>query len=136
MPNEFQFKEGDGFSFERFITAEDVRQFAGIVGDTNPIHLDAAYAEKSSFKGRIVHGAFLAGLISRILGVDFPGEGTIYISQNTTFKRPVFVDSTVKVEVKVTGVNAEKRRLVLDTTVLNSEGRVCLAGSAEVWLPE
>ena len=136
MPNEFNFKEGDGFSFERFITAEDVRQFAGIVGDTNPIHLDAAYAEKSSFKGRIVHGAFLAGLISRILGVDFPGEGTIYISQNTTFKRPVFVDSTVKVEVKVTGVNAEKRRLVLDTTVLNSEGRVCLAGSAEVWLPE
>jgi len=136
MPGEFNFKEGDGFSFERFITAEDVRLFAGIVGDTNPIHLDAAYAEKSSFKGRIVHGAFLAGLISRILGVDFPGEGTIYISQNTTFKRPVFVDSTVKVEVKVTGVNAEKRRLVLDTTVLNSEGRVCLAGSAEVWLPE
>jgi 3-hydroxybutyryl-CoA dehydratase len=136
MPGEFNFKEGDGFSFERFITAEDVRQFAGIVGDTNPIHLDAAYAEKSSFKGRIVHGAFLAGLISKVLGVDFPGEGTIYISQNTIFKRPVFVNSAVKVEVKVTGVNAEKRRLVLDTTVLNSEGRVCLAGSAEIWLPE
>jgi 3-hydroxybutyryl-CoA dehydratase len=136
MPGEFNFKEGDGFSFERFITAEDVRQFAGIVGDTNPIHLDASYAEKSSFKGRIVHGAFLAGLISKVLGVDFPGEGTIYISQNTIFKRPVFVNSAVKVEVKVTGVNAEKRRLVLDTTVLNSEGRVCLAGSAEIWLPE
>jgi acyl dehydratase len=75
-------------------------------------------------------------LISKVLGVDFPGQGTIYISQNTTFKRPVFVDSTVRVEVKVTGVNAEKRRLVLDTIVLNSEGKVCLAGSAEVWLPE
>lgn len=136
MPGEFNFKEGDGFSFERFITAEAVRQFAGIVGDTNPIHLDAAYAEKSSFKGRIVHGAFLAGLISKVLGVDFPGKGTIYISQSTTFKRPVFVDSTVNVEVRVTGVNAEKRRLVLDTIVLNSDGKVCLAGSAEVWLPE
>lgn len=136
MSPEFKFKEGDGFSFERFISAEDVRQFAGNVGDTNPIHLDAAYAEKSFFKGRIVHGAFLAGLISKVLGVDFPGEGTVYISQNTIFKRPVFVDSTVKVDVRVTAVNAEKRRLVLDTTVLNSEGRVCLAGSAEVWLPE
>lgn len=134
--SEFNFKEGDGFSFERFISAEDVKQFAGIVGDTNPIHLDAAFAENSFFKGRIVHGAFLAGLISKILGVDFPGEGTVYISQNTSFKRPVFVDSTVKIEVKVTAVNAEKRRLVLDTTVLNSEGKVCLAGSAEVWLPE
>jgi 3-hydroxybutyryl-CoA dehydratase len=136
MPSEFQFKEGDGFSFERFISAEDVRQFAMIVGDTNPIHLDAGYAEKSFFKKRIVHGAFLAGLISKVLGVDFPGEGTIYISQNTVFKRPVHVDTTVRVEVKVTQVFQEKRRLVLDTNVLNSEGKVCLGGSAEVWLPE
>jgi 3-hydroxybutyryl-CoA dehydratase len=136
MAVEFSYNEGDGFSFERFISAEDVRQFAEIVGDTNPVHLDAAFAEKSFFKKRIVHGAFLAGLISKVLGVDFPGEGTIYISQNTIFKRPVFVDSTVKVEVKVAAVNAEKRRLVLDTTVLNAEGKACLSGSAEVWLPE
>ena len=136
MPGEFQYKEGDGASFERFISAEDVRGFAGIVGDTNPVHLDAAFAERSFFKKRIVHGAFLAGLISKALGVDFPGEGTIYISQNTIFKRPVYVDTTVRVEVKVTQVLAEKRRLVLETNVLNSEGKACLTGSAEVWLPE
>lgn len=136
MASEFNFKEGDGFSFERFISAEDVRQFAAIVGDTNPVHLDEAFAEQSFFKKRIVHGAFLAGLISKVLGVDFPGEGTIYISQNTIFKRPVFVDTTVRVEVKVTSVDTEKRRLVLDTTVLNPDDKVCLAGSAEVWLPE
>jgi len=136
MAGEFSFKQGDGFSFERFISAEDVKQFAEIVGDTNPIHIHEEFAEKSFFKKRIVHGAFLAGLISKILGVDFPGEGTVYISQNTIFKRPVFVNSTVRVEVKVTQVNAEKRRLVLDTNVLNSDGKVCLSGSAEVWLPE
>lgn len=136
MASEFNFKQGDGYSFERFISAEDVRQFAAIVGDTNPVHLDEAFAERSFFKKRIVHGAFLAGLISKVLGVDFPGEGTIYISQNTIFKRPVFVDTTVRVEVKVTSVDAEKRRLVLDTTVLNPDDKVCLAGSAEVWLPE
>lgn len=136
MASEFNFKEGDGYSFERFISAEDVRQFAAIVGDTNPVHLDEAFAEQSFFKKRIVHGAFLAGLISKVLGVDFPGEGTIYISQNTIFKRPVFVDTTVRVEVKVTSVDTEKRRLVLDTTVLNPDDKVCLAGSAEVWLPE
>lgn len=136
MASEFNFKEGDGYSFERFISAEDVRQFAAIVGDTNPVHLDEAFAERSFFKKRIVHGAFLAGLISKVLGVDFPGEGTIYISQNTIFKRPVFVDTTVRVEVKVTSVDTEKRRLVLDTTVLNPDDKVCLAGSAEVWLPE
>ena len=135
MLKEFPYQEGDGYSFERFISAEDVRQFAEVVGDLNPIHLDAEFAEKSFFKKRIVHGAFLAGLISKVLGVDFPGQGTVYISQNSVFKRPVYVDTTVTVQVKVTQVLPEKRRLILETTILNSDGEVCLAGSATVWLP-
>lgn len=136
MAKEFSFEEGDGFSFERFISAEDVKRFSEVVGDSNPVHLDEEYAGKTSFKKRIVHGAFLAGLISKVLGMDFPGEGTIYISQTSTFKRPVFVDTSVKVEVKVTQVHAEKRRLILDTTISNAEGKACLSGSAEVWIPE
>ncbi|MBE7536601.1 MAG: MaoC family dehydratase [Anaerolineales bacterium] len=136
MTREFNFKEGDGFSFERFISADDVKKFAEIVGDSNPIHLDESFAERSFFKKRIVHGAFLGGLISKALGVDFPGEGAVYISQNSAFKRPVFVDSIVRVEIKVTQVNSEKRRLALDTTILNADGKACLVGSAEVWLPE
>ncbi|GJQ52920.1 MAG: phosphate acetyltransferase [Anaerolineaceae bacterium] len=136
MTREFNFKEGDGFSFERFVSAADVKKFAEIVGDSNPIHLDESFAKRSFFKKRIVHGAFLGGLISKALGVDFPGEGAVYISQNSAFKRPVFVDSIVRVEIKVTQVNSEKRRLALDTTILNADGKACLVGSAEVWLPE
>ena len=135
MANEFSYREGDSFSYQRYISAEDVRQFAEIVGDLNPVHLDVAFAENSFFKKRIVHGAFLGGLISKVLGMDFPGRGTVYISQNSVFKRPVHVDTTVTVQVKVTQVIPEKRRLVLDTTILNSDGEVCLAGSATIWLP-
>lgn len=136
MSADFLYQAGDSFSFERFISAEDVKQFAEIVGDLNPIHLDANVAEKSFFKRRIVHGAFLTGLISKILGMDFPGQGTVYISQNSVFKRPVYVDTTVRVEVKITEVLTEKRRLVLDTSVFNEKGEMCLAGSATVWIPE
>ena len=136
MTTEFSYQLGEGFTFERFISSDDVKRFADVVGDSNPIHLDADFAEVSFFKKRIVHGAFLAGLISRILGMDFPGRGTVYISQNSTFKRPVYVDTTVKVEVKVTEVIPNKRRLVLDTNVFNEKGEICLAGSAVVWIPE
>jgi 3-hydroxybutyryl-CoA dehydratase len=135
MTTEFLYNSGDEYKFERYISADDVKQFAEVVGDLNPIHLDTEFAEKSFFKKRIVHGAFLAGLISKVLGMDFPGQGTVYISQNSTFKRPVYVDTTVVVEVKVTQVLADERRLVLDTNILNSDGKVCLAGSATVWLP-
>src|SRR6185436_12115655 len=136
MATEFLYNQGDEYKFERYISADDVKKFAEVVGDLNPIHLDAEYAEKSFFKKRIVHGAFLAGLISKVLGMDFPGQGTVYISQNSVFKRPVYVDTTVSVEVRVAQVLTEKRRLVLDTNILNSAGEVCLAGSATVWLPE
>ena len=135
MTTEFSYNLGDEHKFERYISADDVKRFAEVVGDLNPIHLDAEFAEKSFFKKRIVHGAFLAGLISKVLGMDFPGQGTVYISQNSTFKRPVYVDTTVLVEVKVTQVLADERRLVLDTNIFNSEGKVCLTGSATVWLP-
>jgi 3-hydroxybutyryl-CoA dehydratase len=77
----------------------------------------------------------LGGLISKVLGMDFPGQGTIYISQTSVFKRPVYVDTTVTVEVKVTEVLLENRRLILDTIVLNAEGKVCLSGTATVWRP-
>lgn len=135
MTAEFLYNLGDEHKFERYISADDVKRFAEIVGDLNPIHLDAEFAERSFFKKRIVHGAFLAGLISKVLGMDFPGQGTVYISQNSTFKRPVYVDTTVLVEVKVTQVLADERRLVLDTNIFNSDGKVCLTGSATVWLP-
>jgi 3-hydroxybutyryl-CoA dehydratase len=136
MSTEFPFEEGDQFRWGRHISADDVKQFAEIVGDLNPIHLDAEFAANSFFKKRIVHGAFLTGLISKVLGMDFPGQGTVYISQNSVFKRPVYVDTRVSVEVKVTQVIAEKRRLILDTNIINSDNQVCLSGSATVWLPE
>src|SRR5574338_1451721 len=135
MPGEFSYQVGDGFSFERSISCEDVQKFAEVVGDLNPVHLDEEFADKSFFKRRIVHGAFLGGLISKVLGMDFPGQGTIYISQNSVFKRPVYVDTVVRVEVRVTEVIANKHRLVLETNILNSEGEVCLAGTATVWRP-
>ena len=136
MPKDFSFQEGDRFRWERFISAEDVKRFAEVVGDLNPIHLDAEFAEMSFFKKRIVHGAFLGGLISKVLGMDFPGQGTVYLSQNSVFKRPVYVDTKVTVEVKITQVIAEKRRLVLETNVLNEQGELCMTGSATIWLLE
>src|SRR4030066_2100132 len=110
MSTDFSFQEGDGFKWERHISADDVQRFAEIVGDLNPVHLDAEFAANSFFKKRIVHGAFLAGLISKVLGMDFPGQGRGNISQSSVFKRPVYVDTAVSVEVKVAQVIEEKRR--------------------------
>ncbi len=40
----------------RTLTLADIQAFAAVSGDTNPAHLDAAYANETSFHGVVAHG--------------------------------------------------------------------------------
>jgi acyl dehydratase len=55
------------------ITAADVQTFAALLGDNNPVHLDAAYAARTRFKRPISHGMIPASMISTIFGAMVPG---------------------------------------------------------------
>ena len=92
---------GDSFSLSRLVTADDVQTFATLTGDDNPIHVDEAYAEKTRFGKPIVHGVLLLGFISKVLGRDFPGHGSVAVSVSCRFLRPVPIGSEVRVEVRI-----------------------------------
>jgi acyl dehydratase len=97
---------GDTFELTRTITQEDVRLFAQVSGDDNPIHIDPEYAAEHAPGGKpIVHGVLLLGIVSKVLGRDFPGPGSVAVSIQSKFLRPVPVGGEVRIEVKV----AEKR---------------------------
>lgn len=131
MPNA-QISVGDRCEFDHTFTPEDVRTFAEVSGDHNPLHLDAVYAAETRFRRPIVHGMFVASLFSRVLASELPGPGTIYLSQDLQFKRPVFVNDAVRVVVEVVEVDRERGTASLKTTVLNGEGKPCLVGKASV----
>ena len=42
--------------YAKTITEADILLYAGVSGDTNPVHLNAEFAEKTIFKERIAHG--------------------------------------------------------------------------------
>lgn len=92
---------GDGFTSSRVITAADVQQFADVTGDDNPLHVDPEYAATTHFGKPVVHGVFLLGLASKVLGRDFPGHGAVAVSLSAKFLRPVPVGEEVTIEVKV-----------------------------------
>lgn len=93
---------GDRFELRRTLTLDDVRAFAEVSGDDNPIHLDAEYAAQHAPGGTpIVHGALLASVVSKLLGRDFPGPGSIAVSLTCKFLRPVPVGSEVVFEAQV-----------------------------------
>ncbi len=119
-------------SLGKTITERDVRAFADVSGDHNPLHLDADYARQTRFGARIAHGAFSAALISAVLGNVLPGEGTVYLSQSLKFLKPVFFDDTITATAEITAIRADKGIVTLKTTVTNQRGEVVADGEAVV----
>ena len=121
-------------SFAKKINNEDVLAFAELSGDTNPVHLDDAYAAGTMFKQRIAHGFLTASLISTVLGTKLPGPGCIYLSQNLKFRAPVHIGDEVVATAKVTSLDPEKGRAVLATQcAVNGKG--VLDGEAVMMVP-
>lgn len=118
----------------RTVSEADILLFAGVSGDTNPVHLDEEFAASTMFGGRIAHGMLSAGLISAVFGTRLPGPGCIYLSQNLKFKAPVKVGDTVVARVTVKELKVEKRRAVF-STVCTVRGAVVLDGEAELLVP-
>jgi 3-hydroxybutyryl-CoA dehydratase len=72
--------------YAKTVTEADIVMFAGVSGDTNPVHLDAHFADQTSFKGRIAHGMLSAASHGHRHSCR---TGAIYLSQNLKFKAPV-----------------------------------------------
>ncbi|MEY3221047.1 MAG: hypothetical protein RIT27_2404 [Pseudomonadota bacterium] len=106
---------GMSASFTKTITEADIVLFAGVSGDTNPVHLDQTFAEKTMFKSRIAHGILTASLISTVVGTKLPGPGAIYVNQSLQFKAPVRIGDTVMAEAKIKEIVTAKKRVVLET---------------------
>ena len=125
--------------YAKTVTEADIVMFAGISGDTNPVHLDAHFADQTVFKGRIAHGMLSASFISTVLGTRLPGPGCIYLSQNLKFHAPVKAGDTVTARVTVTDVNRDKKRVIVETVctvddsvVIDGEALLLVSRRAEV----
>ena len=126
------FQPGDKASRATTITDEMIRTFAELTGDSNPVHLDEAYAASTRFGRRIAHGMIAAGLISAALANDLPGPGTVYLSQTLQFKAPVYPGDTITTTIEVKNIRADKPIVTLGTVCKNQEGKVVLEGEAVV----
>jgi enoyl-CoA hydratase len=127
-----QYRVGEQASARRRFGDEEVRRFAELTGDFNELHLDDAAAARSRFGRRLVHGMLTASLFTRLLGMELPGRGAIYLSQTLRFSAPVYVGDEVEAVVEVSAVDVARKRLTLSTTVRNERGVVVVSGEALV----
>jgi len=129
-------KIGDSAQIVKTITEGDIELFARATGDFNPVHLDATYAEKTMFKGRIAHGLLSVGFFSTILGNILPGHGTIYLSQEVKFLAPVRIGDTITAKVDVLELIPERNRAKFRTTCVNQDGKLVVDGIAWTMPPK
>lgn len=126
---------GMAVSYSQTITDADIKAYAGLSGDHNPVHVSSEYAASSRFGKRIAHGLMSAGFFSALFGMRLPGPGCVYVSQSLNFKRPVYIDDTVTAMVKVMSVNAVQRRVLFET-LCTVGGKVVISGEAEIYIPK
>ncbi|MFZ4762474.1 MAG: MaoC family dehydratase [Alphaproteobacteria bacterium] len=130
-----EYKVGQSASFAKIITDADLILFAGLSGDTNPLHFDESFAKTTFFQGRITHGLLTAALISTVLGTKLPGPGCVYLSQNLKFIAPVKLGETVEARATIAEIISDKRRLLLKTECFVGD-RVVIEGDAVIWVPK
>jgi 3-oxoacyl-[acyl-carrier protein] reductase len=123
---------GETQTLTKHITEADVRKFVEMTGDDNPLHVDRAYAETTSFKDIVVHGMLGASFISTVIGTKLPGTGALWVSQNMEFLLPVRLGDVLTISATVVKKHERERLLELDTRIVNQNQQLILTGVGKV----
>ena len=108
------------FEYEFSFSQEDVNNFSKVTGDDNPIHIDEGKAKKSIFQKRIIHGFLSGSVFSKVFGTMWPGNGTIYLSQNMNFIKPMYPSQKYIAKFVIIEV-LPKNKFLVKTTITNIE---------------
>lgn len=125
---------GDTFSATKQITDAEIRTFAELVNDYNPIHLDDEYARTTRFGKRIAHGMLSGSLISGVLGYQLSERKVLYLSQTLKFTAPVFIGDTITATATVVRIREDKPIVTLETVCTNQDGEPVVKGEAVIML--
>lgn len=125
-------KLGDTYQETVRFTQERVQLFAEVTGDNNPIHVDPVYAATTPFGKPIVHGFFAGSVFSKVFGTTWPGEGTIYMYQEMSFRAPVFVEQMYTAKFEVIELIEEKQRATIQCILEDQEGKPAIIGTAKL----
>ena len=119
----------------RTITEPDIVRFAGLSGDFNQIHTDAAYAAGGPFGERVAHGLLVQSIATGLAVQTGFIEGTVLAFRELTckFSLPVFVGDTVHVTLEIVEKKAIPRlwggQIIMKFRVLNQHGKAVQRGN-------
>jgi acyl dehydratase len=133
---EFYLNVGDEVVQERVVTDDAIRSFAAVSGDYSPNHMDADDMSKSSYGGRIAHGALLVAymsacsteIVERAPGVRSSETPVSLGYDRIRFLKPVYVGDNVRLRYTIRKVDADRRRTQAEIVVSNQKDEIVCVG--------
>jgi acyl dehydratase len=120
----------------RTISEDAIFSFAGLTGDFNQIHTDAAFASKTQFGQRIAHGLLGMSISVGLIMQTGLLEGTVLAFreiQDWRFVKPFFIGDTVHAVLTIAETKALPRigggSLIASVEALNQNDEVCQKGT-------
>ena len=111
------------------ITRQHVEQYAAITGDRNPLHFDEAYTARTPFGRLVVHGGLTTGILNALVAEDMPGPGTVFMSMDLQFLKPVYIGDTITATAEVVEVHASKPVCTLAVKIVRQDAETVLTGT-------
>jgi acyl dehydratase len=115
------------------VAPEMVQAYAEITGDYNPLHFDAEFTGKTRFGRLIAQGGIVTGLLHALVAMDMPGPGSVFLSQDWSFPKPVYIGDTIRAEATVISANNRRSIARMEFRVTNQDGDEVLKGEATVY---
>lgn len=121
-------KVGDTYTASHTFTAEAIRTFATLIGDTNPMHHDEA-AGTAKFGGLIASGSHSSSVLmgNAAAWISEYGE-SVGLGYAVRLRRPILAGTTAVIEWQIVSI---ERSTKPRGTIAKLEGRL-LSGSGEV----
>lgn len=118
------------------VTEALVRSYGELTGDFNPLHFDRAFAESTRFKRLIAQGGIATGLLHALVAMDLPGPGSVFVRQQWTFPKPVYIGDKVTAQGTITAARPSRHLAEMEFVVTNQDGEEVLTGQATVYQAE
>lgn len=127
---------GETFRSGLTVTEAHLAQGAGLIGDFNPLHVDEAFARRSRYGSRILHGMITSAFMGSAVGMYFAGTAIAYLEHGARFTAPVRPGDTLDIRWTVREKLDKPAHgggvVVLDGVCRNQDGVVVAEARAKI----
>ena len=114
------------------VEVEDIARFGRESGDMNPLHFDDDFARALGFSGRIAHGMIFSSWLTRLLGTEYPGQGTIFLRNASVFFAPVYPGRDYTVRISSPLLDRQRGSYRLVAQVRDADGTLAVLAYSDV----